>query len=399
MLYVCLSKMENMSKELRKNILKSAKRVVIKVGSGVISDHESGRAPLERGLSLKRIRSYARRIKAIVDAGYEVILVSSGAIMAGRERLNLQRPNLDIPEKQACAAIGQSSLIRSYERAFETQGLKVAQILLGHDDLENRKRYLNVRHTLEALLEHGVIPIVNENDSVTVDEIKIGDNDTLSANVACMAEAHLLILLSDVDGLYTSDPARTSNKAAPAELISHVDSITSKIENLAGKSKNPLAVGGMFTKVRAAKKTMSFGIPTIIVNGLKGDNLKKIFAGSQVGTLFWSGEAKIKDRKHWIAHTLKPAGSIKVDAGARKALVERGKSLLAAGVAKVDGKFEFGSAVRLLDEKGKEIARGLVNYNSRDLDQIKGMKTAAVRSLVGANFYEEVIHRDDLVLI
>ena len=155
----------------------------------------------------------------------------------------------------------------------------------------------------------------------------------------------------------------------------------------------------MFTKVMAAKKTMSFGIPTLIVNGLKGENLKKVFAGSNVGTLFWSGEAKIKDRKHWIAHTLKPAGSIKIDAGARKALVERGKSLLAAGVVKVDGKFEFGSAVRILDEKGKEIARGLVNYNSRDLDQIKGMKTAAVRSLVGANFYEEVIHRDDLVLI
>lgn len=391
--------MENMSKELRKNILKSAKRVVIKVGSGVISDHESGKAPLERGLSLKRIRSYAKRIKAITDAGYEVILVSSGAIMAGRERLNLKRPNLDIPEKQACAAIGQSSLIRSYERSFEKQGLKVAQILLGHDDLENRKRYLNIRHTLEALLEHNVIPIVNENDSVTVDEIKIGDNDTLSANVACMAEAHLLILLSDVDGLYTADPSSTNHKAAPAELISHVDRVTSKIEKLAGKSKNPLAVGGMYTKVLAAKKTMSFGIPTLIVNGLKGENLKKIFAGSQVGTLFWSGEAKIKDRKHWIAHTLKPAGSIKVDAGARKALVERGKSLLAAGVSKVDGKFEFGSAVRILDEKGKEIARGLVNYNSRDLDQIKGMKTAAVRSLVGANFYEEVIHRDDLVLL
>jgi glutamate 5-kinase len=387
-----------MSRELRKNILKSAKRVVIKVGSGVISDHESGKAPLERGLSQKRIRSYAKRIKAIVDAGYEVILVSSGAIMAGRERLNLKRSNLDIPEKQACAAIGQSSLIRSYERSFEKQGLKVAQILLGHDDLENRKRYLNVRHTLEALLEHGVIPIVNENDSVTVDEIKIGDNDTLSANVACMAEAQLLILLSDVDGLYTSDPSNKNHKDAPAELISHVDRITSKIEKLAGKSKNPLAVGGMFTKVMAAKKTMSFGIPTIIVNGLKGENLKKVFAGGQVGTLFWSGEAKIKDRKHWIAHTLKPTGSIKIDAGAGKALVERGKSLLAAGVVKVDGKFEFGSAVRLLDEKGKEIARGLVNYNSRDLDQIKGMKTAAVRSLVGANFYDEVIHRDDLVL-
>ena len=390
-----------MSRELRKNILKSAKRVVIKVGSGVISDHESGKSPLERGLSQKRIRSYAKRIKAIADAGYEVILVSSGAIMAGRERLNLKRPHLDIPEKQACAAIGQSFLMRSYEQYFEKQGLKVAQILLGHDDLENRKRYLNIRHTLEALLAHGVIPIVNENDSVTVDEIKIGDNDTLSANVACMAEAHLLILLSDVDGLFTSDPARANSRSgdSPAKLIAYVDRVTPEIEKLAGKSKNPLAVGGMYTKVLAAKKTMSFGIPTLIINGLKGENLKKVFAGSQVGTLFWSGAAKIKDRKHWIAHTLKPAGSVTVDAGARKALVERGKSLLAAGVVKVDGRFEFGGAVLILDEKGREIARGLVNYNSRDLDQIKGMKSAAVRSLVGQNFYEEVIHRDDLVLV
>ncbi len=389
-----------MIRELRKKILKSAKRVVIKLGSGVISDHESGKAPLECGLSQKRIRSYARRIKAIADAGYEVILVSSGAIMAGRERLNLKRPHLDIPEKQACAAIGQSFLMRSYEQYFEKQGLKVAQILLGHDDLENRKRYLNIRHTLEALLAHGVIPIVNENDSVTVDEIKIGDNDTLSANVACMAEAHLLILLSDVDGLYTSDPGKAYHPPGKApELIAHVDRVTPEIEKLAGKSKNPLAVGGMYTKVLAAKKTMSFGIPTLIINGLKGENLKKVFAGSQVGTLFWSGAAKIKDRKHWIAHTLKPAGSVTVDAGARKALVERGKSLLAAGVVKVDGRFEFGGAVLILDEKGREIARGLVNYNSRDLDQIKGMKSAAVRSLVGQNFYEEVIHRDDLVLV
>ncbi|NIQ00285.1 MAG: glutamate 5-kinase, partial [Nitrospinaceae bacterium] len=219
-----------------------------------------------------------------------------------------------------------------------------------------------------------------------------------SANVACMAEAQLLILLSDVDGLYTSDPAKAS-KGSPPELISHVDRITPEIEKLAGKSKNPLAVGGMYTKVLAAKKTMSFGIPTLIINGLKGENLKKVFNGAAAGTLFWSGKTKIKDRKHWIAHTLKPVGTLTVDAGARRALVERGKSLLAAGVTKVDGRFEFGGAVRILDEKGREIARGLVNYNSRDLEQIKGLKTAAVRNLVGSNFYEEVIHRDDLVLI
>lgn len=389
-----------MSAEIRKDIFKNLKRVVIKVGSGVISDHESGKPALERGLSQKRIRGYAKRIKVMVDQGYEVVLVSSGAIMAGRERLNLTRHQLDIPEKQACAAIGQSFLMRSYEQAFEKQGLKVAQILLGHDDLEHRKRYLNAKHTIEALLKYGVIPIVNENDSVTVDEIKIGDNDTLSANVACLVNAQLLVLLSDVDGLYTADPALKRKKSAPQpELIPMVDRISPEIERLAGKSKNPLATGGMFTKVMAARKTMSFGIPTLIVNGLNGNVLEKVFAGKQVGTLFWSGRAKIKDRKHWIAHTLKPAGTVTVDAGAKKALVERGKSLLAAGVVAVAGKFEFGSAVRIVDEQGLEIARGLVNYNSRDLAAIKGMKTSAMRAVVENNYYEEVVRRDDLVLV
>ncbi len=389
-----------MSAEIRKDIFKNLKRVVIKVGSGVISDHESGKPALERGLSQKRIRGYAKRIKVMVDQGYEVVLVSSGAIMAGRERLNLTRHQLDIPEKQACAAIGQSFLMRSYEQAFEKQGLKVAQILLGHDDLEHRKRYLNAKHTIEALLKYGVIPIVNENDSVTVDEIKIGDNDTLSANVACLVNAQLLVLLSDVDGLYTADPALKRKKSAPQpELIPMVDRISPEIERLAGKSKNPLATGGMFTKVMAARKTMSFGIPTLIVNGLNGNVLEKVFAGQQVGTLFWSGRAKIKDRKHWIAHTLKPAGTLTVDAGAKQALVERGKSLLAAGVVAVAGRFEFGSAVRIVDEQGLEIARGLVNYNSRDLAAIKGMKTSAMRAVVENNYYEEVVRRDDLVLV
>lgn len=389
-----------MSAEIRQDILKNLKRVVIKVGSGVISDHESGKPALERGLSQKRIRSYARRIKALVDQGFEVVLVSSGAIMAGRERLKLTRHQLDIPEKQACAAIGQSFLMRSYEQAFDKQGLKVAQILLGHDDLEHRKRFLNAKHTIEALLRHGVIPIVNENDSVTVDEIKIGDNDTLSANVACLVNAQLLVLLSDVDGLYTADPAIKRKKSAPKpELIRMVDRISPEIERLAGRSKNPLSAGGMFTKVMAARKTMSFGIPTLIVNGLNGNVLEKVFAGKQVGTLFWSGRAKIKDRKHWIAHTLKPAGTLTVDAGAKKALVERGKSLLAAGVVGVAGRFEFGSAVSIVDENGLEIARGLVNYNSRDLATIKGMKTSAMRVVVENNYYEEVVRRDDLVLL
>ena len=388
-----------MNADLRKQIFSSLKRVVIKIGSGVISDHESGRPPLERGLSYKRIQGYARRIRKLHDAGLEILIVSSGAIMAGRERLNLRRVSLDIPEKQACAAIGQSFLMRTYEQYFEKQGLKVAQILLGHDDLEHRKRFLNARHTLEALLAHRVIPIINENDTVTVDEIKIGDNDTLSATVACLAEAQLLIILSDVDGLYTTDPRKPVRRGhSPPELISVVEAITPDIEKRAGKSKNPLASGGMFTKVQAAKKTMSFGIPALVVNGLDYRVLDRVFKGDNLGTLFWAGPQKINRRKHWIAHTLKPSGSLVVDAGARRALVERGKSLLPAGVLGVEGRFDFGSSVRILDEERRPFAVGLVNYSAEDLDRIKGLTSVKIRQLLGTRFYEEAIHRDDLVV-
>lgn len=388
-----------MSLEIRRQILNDLKRVVIKIGSGVISDQESGKPPLERGISNKRIQGYARRIRKIIDAGQQVLIVSSGSIMAGRERLNLCRAGLTIPEKQACAAIGQSFLMRTYENYFEKQGLKVAQMLLGHNDLEHRQRYLNAKHTLEALLTHGVIPIINENDTVTVDEIKIGDNDTLSATVACLADAQLLIILSDVEGLFESDPAqaRAQGKALPP-LIPLIEKVTPEVKKMAGKSSNPLSVGGMHTKVLAAKKTMSFGIPTLVVNGLNNQTLDRVFKGEEVGTLFWSGSRKIPGRKHWIAHTLKPAGSVTIDAGARRAVVERGKSLLPAGVMAVDGRFGFGAAVRILDPAGSEIARGLVNYNSEDLEKVKGLKTSQVKNLMGPAYYDEVVHRDDLVL-
>lgn len=384
---------------VRQEILKNIKTVVIKIGSSVISNRDKGKSSLECGLSKDWVRHYARKIKIIRAKGHHVVLVSSGAIMAGRERLEFGRADLTIPEKQACAAIGQSFLMHTYEKAFEKKGLKVAQILLSHEDLRNRTRYLNAKHTIEALLDRGVIPIINENDSVTVDEIKIGDNDTLSATVACLVDAQLLIILSDVEGLYDRDPSLKSRSGAEkAQLISHIPKVNEDIERIAGKSNNRLTVGGMITKVLAAKKTMSFGIPTLVVNGLDEKIIENIFAGKEVGTLFWSGKGKIRDRKHWIAHTLKPAGTLTIDAGACKALVERGKSLLPAGLVKVKGNFEFGSALTLLDESGNEIGRGLVNYNSRDLEQIKGMKTSAVRNLMGESYYEEVIHRDDMVI-
>ena len=382
---------------IRQDILKNIKRVVIKIGSSVISNRDKGRSSLECGLSKDWVRHYARQIKLVQDKGYDVVLVSSGAIMAGRERLGLSRADLSIPEKQACAAIGQSFLMHTYEKAFEKKDIKVAQILLSHDDLGNRRRYLNAKHTIEALLERNVIPIINENDSVTVEEIKIGDNDTLSATVACLVDAQLLIILSDVEGLFNRDPS-IKIKGEKAELLSHVARVNEEIERTAGKSNNRLTVGGMYTKVIAAKKTMSFGIPTLVVNGLDEKVLEHVFSGKDVGTLFWSGKGKIRDRKHWIAHTLKPAGTLVVDAGARKALVERDKSLLPAGLIKVEGEFEFGKAVIIMDEEGKEIGRGLVNYNSRDLLQIKGMKTPAIKKRIGESFYEEVIHRDDLVI-
>ncbi len=389
-----------MDNSVRKKITKSLKRVVIKIGSSVISHREPGKSSLDQGLNPERIRHYSRQVKQIVDQGCEVVLVSSGAIMAGRERLGLTRSHLTIPEKQACAASGQSHLMHAYEKKFEKRGLKVAQILLSSADLGNRQRYLNAKHTIEALLKHKVIPIINENDSVTVDEIKIGDNDTLSATVACLVDAQLLIILSDVDGLYSRDPSQKSRKKdeAPPELIHQVDKITKEVEKLSGKSNNLLTVGGMFTKVMAAKKTMSFGIPTLLLNGLDDRALKKALNGDTVGTLFWSETGKIRNRKHWIAHTLKPSGVITVDAGAKKALVESGKSLLPAGVIRVQGQFEFGNSVTVVDEASSEVARGLINYNTIDLEKIKGMKTSEVRKLFGDNFYEEVIHRDDLVV-
>jgi len=389
-----------MHKDVRKEILKGLKRVVIKVGSSIIAKREKGKNELADGLSASNVRLLAQTIRQIIDRNCEVVLVSSGAIMAGRERLDLHRADLSIPEKQACAAIGQSYLMHTYEKKFEKEGIKVAQILLGHDDLRNRKRFLNAKHTLESLLEHKVIPIINENDSVTIDEIKIGDNDTLSATVACLLNAQLLIILSDVDGLFSRDPSvKRKEGDAPMKIIEHVDCITQKIEKLAGGSKSKVTVGGMYTKILAAKQTMSFGIPTLIVNGFDKSIAEKIYKGKSVGTLFWAGREKIKKRKHWIAHTLKPSGKITIDSGAEKAILSRGKSLLPAGVIKVEGKFEFGNAVRILGEDGKEIARGLVNYNFRDLGSIMGMRTNAVKKIFKDNFYNEVIHRDDLTLL
>ena len=384
----------------RKQILKGLKRIVIKIGSSVIARQKpkSGDSILE--LDAQIVGQITAHVKGLIQKGYEVVLVSSGAVMAGRGRLDIKTQRLSIPEKQACAAIGQSYLMRVYEKHFEKEELKVAQILFDHHDLGDRKRYLNAKNTINTLLSYGVIPIINENDTVSVDEIKIGDNDTLAALSACLVDSQLLIILSDIDGLYSSDPSKPLEKGAePPKLIPFVEIISPKILKLAGKSGSHFTVGGMYTKVLAAKKTISFGIPTMIMNGNDLSSLEKITTGEDVGTLFWSGASKINGRKHWIAHTLKSKGNIQIDAGAKKAIVSQGKSLLSAGVVGVEGNFEFGNAASLIDESGKEFARGLVNYSSRDLDRIKGMKTSAVKTTLAERFYEEVIHRNDLSLL
>lgn len=334
------------------------------------------------------------QISKLVKSGLQIVIVSSGAIASGLKQLNLNKPPKNIPQKQAFAAIGQSYLIWTYERYFNKKNQKVAQILLTHDDLSNRQRYLNARNTMFTLLSFGVIPIINENDSVSVEEIKLGDNDTLSALVTNMIEADLLMILSDVDGLYTVNPKEGSE----GMLIPTVKNITPEIEKLAGRKKSEAGTGGMFTKIEAAKKAAASGAMTIIVNGSRKNIIAKVMKGEEVGTIFLP-ESKLKSRKYWIAFTLNPKGAVKVDNGAKKALIDRGKSLLPSGIIETKGNFKPGDSISCIDLKGKEFARGLVNFHSKDLTKIEGCHTKEIEKILGYKYYDEVIHRDNLVIL
>lgn len=383
----------------RKTFFKKTNRVVFKIGSGIIAQRDKKKGILPGGgVDAKIIQRLVDRLIPLVKSGKEIMLVSSGAVLAGRNSLNIgPGKTLTIPQKQAAAAIGQSSLVRYYESCFEKHGYKAAQILFTRDDFKNRRRFLNIRNTLETLLANRIVPIINENDTVMVEEIKIGDNDTLSALSAVVTEADLLVILSDVDGLYSSDPNRSSETRP--EIIPVIEKITRKIEGISGKSGGPFGIGGMQTKVSAAKQACEFGIPTVIINGLYPENIDALFSGEERGSLFLSREDKLSSRKHWIAHILKPAGEIVIDNGARDALIEKGRSLLAAGIVEVRGKFEQGSAVSCRDLSGKEFARGLTNYHHQELEKIKGCKTANIEKALGYKVYNEVIHRNDLVIL
>lgn len=372
----------------RKALISQVKRVVIKIGSSVLTN--------ENGKILEGVfDEIAKEIFKIKSKGIESIVVSSGAIAAGMKKLGLKEKPKDVLMKQAVAACGQSTLMWYYEKAFSVFGERVAQILLTHDGLSVRKRFLNARKTLFTLLEIGVIPIVNENDTVAVEEIVLGDNDKLAALVTNLIEADLLILLSDIDGLYNKDPRNHRD----AELISVIDKIDEGIEEIAGETLGRTTTGGMKTKIEASKIAAAFGIPTIIANGKRPNTLSEIFSGKGTGTLLLPAKEKLKSRKHWIAFTLKPSGEIIIDDGAKRAIISLGKSLLPSGIKEILGDFETGELVRCLDEGGIEVARGLASYSSDEIKKIAGAKTTDIEKILGYKYSDEVIHRNDLVVM
>lgn len=373
---------------MRDELLTQAKRLVIKIGSSLVASRATGLCP-------DRIERLAAEIASCRSRGCEILVVSSGAIVSGITKLGLREHPKSLPVKQAAAAVGQSRLMWAYEKAFEPLGLKVAQILLTHQDLADRRRFLNARHTLQTLLTFGVVPIINENDTVAVEEIRFGDNDTLAGQVAHLVDADLLVILSDVDGLFTEDP----RKNASATLIPLISDINEDIERRAGLSSTLEGTGGMATKVRAAKKVAEYGVSTLILNGTVPDLLPSVLAGKPGGSLFLARSRRLTSRKHWIAFTLRARGAVTLDHGAVEALVHKGKSLLATGILDISGQFEAGDPVSCMNEQGKEFAKGLVNFSAEILTRIKGLKTADIQQLPGLQEYEEVIHRDNLVIL
>ena len=371
---------------MRKALLAHVKRVVVKIGSGVIST--------PAGLDNAQVASISTDICRLLDRGLEVIIVSSGAVAAGKGQLGIVGRPQTIPLKQAAAAIGQTRIIHEYKETFQRLQHNVAQVLLTRDDLSNRRRYLNARNTVMTLLEYGVTPIVNENDTVVVDEIRFGDNDNLSALVTNLVEADMLIILSDVDGLYDQDPTKNPQ----AELIPVVERVTAGIEALGGKSTGDLGTGGMSTKLKAAKRAALSGVGTLIVNGRRPNILSRIFAGEELGTYFLPAQSKLTAKKHWIAFSKKPKGKLIIDEGGQAAVIERGKSLLPAGICGVDGGFERGDAVRLCNRDGKEFARGVISYSLAEVLQIMGKQCVEIEKTLGYKYRDEVVCRDNLVL-
>ncbi len=370
------------------SILKNCKRIVVKVGSSLVTNQGAG-------LDLAALTNWARQIAKLNESGHQIILVSSGAIAEGMQRIGWNtRPTL-IHDLQAAAAVGQMGVIQAYESCFRKHGTHAAQVLLTHADLTNRERYLNARSTITTLLSLGVIPVINENDTVVTDEIKFGDNDTLAALVANLVEAEALVILTDQNGLYTADP----RKDISATIIKEATAGDTTLEGMAGGAGSEIGRGGMATKVFAAKRAARSGAHTVIASGHEQDVLLRLAQGEFIGTLLTAPTPTLAARKQWLADHLQVAGTLQLDAGAIKALCSDGKSLLPIGVKKVIGEFERGVVLACIDEDGVEIARGLTNYSSSEAQLIAQQASQKIPDLLGYGGDAEIIHRDNLVLL
>ncbi|MEJ2102151.1 MAG: glutamate 5-kinase [Desulfobacterales bacterium] len=363
-----------------------ARRVVVKIGSNVLTENN--------GLNVKVIRSITGQICRLIDSGREVILVSSGAMASGVKKVGLSMRPDELPKRQAVAAVGQAGLIREYEKAFDRHHKKVAQILLTSEDLSNRKRYLNARNTMVTLLAWQVVPIVNENDTVSVEEIQFGDNDNLAAMITLLMDADILINLTDIEGLFDKDPRIHQD----AELIPVVTAINKNTEQFASEIAGALGTGGMMSKIRAARKVVSAGIPMVIAKGDRPGILTKIFSDNARGTFFVPRKEKLTSRKCWIAFSLKPQGVIEIDDGAAEAILKNGKSLLPSGIVAVEADFNIGAAVEFKNQKNEILGIGLANYSATDIRKIMGLKSNRIKAVLGHKSYDEVIHRDNLVI-
>lgn len=373
---------------LRQTLFDKAKRVVVKVGSAILTT--------EDGIDREVVANLAKEIAFLRDSGREVILVSSGAVAAGKKKLHFKDgQELSIKQKQAFAAIGQSQLMHDYDEAFGKHGYNIAQILLTHSDLSHRTRYLNVRNTIHTLFKFGVIPIINENDTISTEELKFSDNDNLGALLANLIEADMFISLTDVDALYDSNPLTHPN----AKPIYTVSEVNDKIQSMVGHSKSLLGTGGMGSKISAAQMVAAGGGCSFIGPGKRKNILEHLFSGEMIGTFFLPQKEKMQSRKRWIAYVLKPQGKIVLDEGACAAISKSGRSLLPSGVVGVEGNFKKGDSVRCVDLNDEPIAVGLSNFSHETMSKIKGKKTKEIRELLGYRESEEVVHRDNMVIL
>lgn len=365
-----------------RELLPRARRVVVKIGSRLMSEDPEGRPA-----------AIAAEVAALRARGVTAIIVSSGAIALGRQVLGLSERPRELPRLQAAAAVGQGRLMQAWEHAFAAHGIPVGQVLLTHDDMRDRGRFLAARHALFALLDFGAVPIINENDTVAVEEIKFGDNDGLAALVVNLAGADALVVLTDVNGLHDADP-RQGGRRIP--LVTDIDA---QAVPVAGASTSGVGLGGMASKVAAARVAGRSGVPTVVAEGRGAQALGRALAGDDLGTLFVPSAERLASRKHWIAFALRPSGTLHVDEGARAALVERQRSLLPSGILSVAGEFAAGDPVSVVDPQGREFARGLTSYAASEIEKIRGRRSADIELCLGYKVLDEVIHRDDLVIL